>query len=142
MNGTVALDWIRQRKQFARGDFARMQHQQEFLKAVMDKAASSGTLTNPAKLNSFLKAVTAAVTVDKDFSLTDMAVQFRNLRGNNLTFITSPNKGSETISGQSVVVADREKALALYKAIAADKMTEWLTANPANPAKPSTGASG
>ena len=26
------------------------------------KAASTGTLTNPAKLNSFLKAVTAAVT--------------------------------------------------------------------------------
>jgi LCP family protein required for cell wall assembly len=139
MNGTVALDWIRQRKQFARGDFARMQHQQEFLKAIMDKAASSGTLTNPAKLNSFLKAVTAAVTVDKDFSLTDIAVQFRNLRGTNLTFLTSPNKGSQTISGQSVVVADREKALALYKAIAADKMTEWLTANPV---KPSTGASG
>ena len=139
MNGTVALDWIRQRKQFARGDFARMQHQQEFLKAIMDKAASTGTLTNPSKLNSFLKAVTAAVTVDNDFSLTDMAVQFRNLRGENLTFITSPNKGSETISGQSVVVADREKALALYKAIAADKMAEWLTTNKA---KPSAGANG
>jgi anionic cell wall polymer biosynthesis LytR-Cps2A-Psr (LCP) family protein len=116
-----------------------MQHQQEFLKAVMDKAASSGTLTNPAKLNSFLKAVTAAVTVDKDFSLTDMAVQFRNLRGNNLTFLTSPNKGSETISGQSVVVADREKALALYKAIAADKMSDWLTTNQP---KPSSSAKG
>jgi LCP family protein required for cell wall assembly len=139
MNGTVALDWIRQRKQFARGDFARMQHQQEFLKAIMDKAASSGTLSNPSKLNKFLKAVTAAVTVDNDFSLTDIAVQFRNLRGQNLTFITSPNKGSETIAGQSVVVADREKALALYKAIAADKMSEWLTTNQA---KPSTGASG
>jgi len=139
MNGTVALDWIRQRKQFPRGDFARMQHQQEFLKAIMDKAASTGTLSNPSKLNSFLKAVTAAVTVDQDFSLTDMAVQFRNLRGQNLTFLTSPNKGSETISGQSVVVADREKALALYKAIAADKMTEWLTANQA---KPPTNANG
>ena len=70
-----------------------MRHQQEFLKALMDKAASSGTLTNPAKLNGFLKAVTAAVTADKDFSLTDMAVQFRSLRGENLTFITSPNNG-------------------------------------------------
>jgi LCP family protein required for cell wall assembly len=133
MNGAQALDWIRQRKQFARGDFARMQHQQDFLKALMDKAASSGTLTNPSKLNSFLKSVTAAVTVDNDFSLTDMAVQFRNLRGENLTFITSPNKGSETIAGQSVVVADREKALALYQAISADKMTEWLTANGPKP---------
>ena len=93
MNGDQALDWVRQRKQFARGDFARMQHQQEFLKALMDKASSSGALTNPSKLNNFLKAVTAAVTVDKDFSLTDMAVQFRGLRGNNLTFITMPQQG-------------------------------------------------
>jgi anionic cell wall polymer biosynthesis LytR-Cps2A-Psr (LCP) family protein len=131
MDGAQALDWIRQRKQFPRGDFDRMRHQQEFLKALMDKAASTGTLTNPAKLNNFLKAVTAAVTVDNDFSLTDMAVQFRNLRGDNLTFITSPNKGSETIAGQSVVVSDKEKALALYEAMSADKMSEWMSANKA-----------
>jgi LCP family protein required for cell wall assembly len=129
MNGEQALDWIRQRKQFARGDFARMQHQQEFLKALMDKAASSGTITNPGKLNSFLKAVTSAVTVDNDFSLVDTAAEFRGIRGDNLTFITSPNGGSETISGQSVVVSDREKALALYKAMAADEMDAWMAAN-------------
>jgi LCP family protein required for cell wall assembly len=123
MDGAQALDWIRQRKQFPQGDFARMRHQQEFLRALMDKAASTGTLSNPAKLNSFLKAVTAAVTVDNDFSLTDLAVQFRNLRGSNLTFLTSPNKGSDTIAGQSVVVSDREKALALYQAMGADKMS-------------------
>ena len=58
-------------------------------------------------------------------------MQFRNLRGENLTFLTSPNKGSQTIAGQSVVVSDREKALALYKAMAADKMTEWMAANQA-----------
>ncbi|WP_212992331.1 LCP family protein [Actinoplanes auranticolor] len=127
MNGAEALDWIRQRKQFARGDFARMQHQQDFLKALMDKAASTGTLSNPGKLNDFLKATTSAITADQDFSLTDMALQFRSLRGENLTFITSPNLGSQTISGQSVVVSDREKALALYKAMAADKMDEWMT---------------
>src|SRR3954454_14270822 len=101
MNGDQALDWIRQRKQFALGDFARMQHQQQFLKALMEKAASSGTLTNPGKLDSFLKAVTKAVTVDQAFSLTDMAVQFRDLRSDNLTFITSPNKGGANIAGQS-----------------------------------------
>jgi LCP family protein required for cell wall assembly len=140
MDGAQALDWIRQRKQFPQGDFARMRHQQEFLKALMNKAASSGTLTNPARMNDFLKAVTAAVTVDNGFSLTDMALQFRSLRGENLTFITSPNRGSETIGGQSVVVSDREKALALYDAMAADKMSEWMAANQAK--KPSTQAGG
>jgi LCP family protein required for cell wall assembly len=139
MNGAEALDWIRQRKQFARGDFARMQHQQEFLKALMDKAAGTGTLSNPAKLNDFLKATTSAITADQDFSLTDMALQFRSLRGENLTFITSPNLGSQTISGQSVVVADREKALALYKAIAADKMDEWMTSTKTKPSSQANG---
>ncbi|WP_127499081.1 LCP family protein [Actinoplanes solisilvae] len=129
MNGDQALDWVRQRKQFARGDFARMQHQQDFLKALMDKAASGGTISNPAKLNAFLKSVTKAVTVDHDFSLTDMAVEMRGVRGSDLTFITSPNKGSDTIAGQSVVVSDKEKALALYKAMAADKMDEWMASN-------------
>ncbi|SBT49509.1 LCP family protein [Micromonospora auratinigra] len=129
MDGAEALDWVRQRKQFPDGDFARMRHQQEFLKALMDKAASTGTLSNPKKLNDFLKAVTAAATVDKDFSVTDMALEFRNLRGDNLTFLTSPNLGGQDVDGQSVVVSDREKALAMYQAIAADKMADWVKAD-------------
>ena len=96
---------------------------------MLDKAASSGTLTDPGKLNAFLKSATAAVTVDQDFSLSDMAVQFRDLRGGNLTFITSPNKGSDTINGQSVVVSDKDKAIALYQAVKDDKMSAWMAAN-------------
>lgn len=129
MSGAEALDWVRQRKQFPDGDFARMRHQQEFLKALMDKAASTGTLSNPKKLNDFLKAVTAAVTVDQDFSVTDMALEFRSLRGKNLTFLTSPNLGGRDVDGQSVVVSDREKALAMYKAIVSDTMGDWVKAN-------------
>ncbi|WP_117668208.1 LCP family protein [Micromonospora sp. MW-13] len=129
MNGAEALDWIRQRKQFPDGDFARMRHQQEFLKALMDKAASTGTLTKPKKLNAFLQSVTDAVTVDQGFSLVDMALQFRSLRGENLIFVTSPNSGSETINGESVVVSDREKALTMYQAMSADTMADWVKAN-------------
>lgn len=129
MNGAEALDYVRQRKQFPDGDFARMRHQQAFLRALMDKAASSGTLTNPAKLNAFLKATTKAVTVDEDFSVMDMAIQFRKLRGQDLQFLTSPHNGSQTINGESVVVSNREEALAMYQAMAADKMDAWVQAN-------------
>lgn len=138
MDGAEALDWIRQRKQFPDGDFARMRHQQEFLRALMDKAASTGTLTNPKKLHDFLQSVTDAVTVDQGFSLMDMAVQFRNLRGENLTFVTSPHVGSQTINGESVVVSDREKALAMYRAMAGDTMADWVKANQ----KPAAGDGG
>lgn len=136
MKGNQALDWIRQRKQFPDGDFARMRHQQEFLKALMDKAASSGTLANPLKLKAFLEAVSRAVTVDRDFRLVDMAWQFKGLRGENLTFLTSPNKGSQTVGGESVVVSEREKAIGLYQAMTRDKMIDWYTTNASPPPKP------
>ena len=56
-NGEEALDYVRQRYQFPDGDFARMRHQQEFMKALLDKAVSTGTVTNPKKLNAFLQAL-------------------------------------------------------------------------------------
>ena len=38
MDGETALDYSRQRKQFADGDFARIRHQQQVIKAILDKA--------------------------------------------------------------------------------------------------------
>jgi len=130
LNGVEALDYIRQRYQFPDGDFARMRHQQQFLKALMDKAASTGTLTNPGKLNAFLTSVADAMTVDQGFSLLSMAIQFRNLRSNDLVFMTSPHKGTDNIDGQSVVVSDKTKALALFDAVAHDTVGDWLAKNP------------
>src|SRR5207248_8876247 len=40
LNGAEALDYIRQRYQFPDGDISRERHQQQFLKAILDKAAS------------------------------------------------------------------------------------------------------
>jgi LCP family protein required for cell wall assembly len=134
LGGAEALDYVRQRKQFPDGDFARMRHQQQFLKALMDKAASSGTLGNPLKLNSFLKSVTKAMTVDNDFSLASTALAFRDIRSSDLTFMVSPNVGSQTINGESVVVSDKTRALALYQAVAADTVGAWVAQNAA--AKP------
>jgi LCP family protein required for cell wall assembly len=134
LNGDEALDYARQRYQFADGDFARMRHQQQMMKAIMDKGASSGTLSNPAKLNGFLKAITKAMTVDKDFSLADMAVQFHGIRSENLTFLVSPHlQATQTIGGESVVVQDKAKATALYDAVRNDKMLDWTAQNGPTP---------
>jgi LCP family protein required for cell wall assembly len=139
-NGDEALDYARQRYQFADGDFARMRHQQQMMRAIMDKAVSSGTITNPVKLDAFLKATTKALTVDKGFSLVDMAVQFHGIRGENLTFLTSPHLGSQTIGGESVVVPDKAKATALYDAVRTDKVDDWVAQNNASPAPSSSGS--
>ena len=63
-----------------------------------------------------------------------MGVQFRSLRGDDLDFMTSPHLGSQDIDGESVVVSDREKASALYDAMARDRMDEWARANSPSPA--------
>jgi LCP family protein required for cell wall assembly len=128
-NGSEALDYVRQRKQFPDGDFARMRHQQMLLKAMLDKATSAGVLANPGKLNAFLQTLTKAVTVDQDFALTDMVLQFRSMSSDKLTFLTSPNQGSAMRDGESVVLSDKEKALALYDAMAKDQMEAYVTAH-------------
>ncbi|NUT02507.1 MAG: LytR family transcriptional regulator [Hamadaea sp.] len=128
-DGAEALDYVRQRKQFPDGDFARMRHQQALLKAMLDKATSAGVMANPGKLNAFLQTLTKAVTVDKDFALTDMVLQFRSMSSDKLTFLTSPNLGSATRDGESVVLSDKTKALALYDAMAKDTMEAYVTAN-------------
>jgi LCP family protein required for cell wall assembly len=125
LDGAAALDYVRQRYQFAEGDFARMRHQQQFMKALIDRAASSNTLSNPLKLNAFLTSVTAAMTVDKSFSLVDTAFEFRSLRGDDLVFMVTPHLGSQTVDGASVVVPDKAKATALYKAVKDDAMSTW-----------------
>ncbi|MFC4041969.1 LCP family protein [Dactylosporangium siamense] len=146
LNGDEALDYARQRYQFPDGDFARMRHQQQMMKAILDKAVSSGTVSSPTKLNAFLKAITKAMTVDKDFSLADMALQFRSLRSDDLTFLVSPHDGSKKINGEDVVVPNEEKANALYTAMRTDKMADWAATNAPKPAasgssQPSTKAS-
>src|SRR2546421_5179442 len=139
LNGAEALDYIRQRYQFPDGDISRERHQQQFLKAIMDKAASSGTLPNPGKLTSFLNAVTKAMTVDTDFSLKDMTLKIHNLRGNDLTFMTSPFSGFGQVGNESVVLSDRTKAAALYDAVAKDTVAPYLASASSKPSPTSGG---
>jgi LCP family protein required for cell wall assembly len=126
LDGAEALDYVRQRYQFADGDFSRERHQREFLQALLDRAASIGTLSNPVRLHSFLQAVTKSVTVDEDFDLVKIGLELRDLRREDLTFLGSPSAGTGRKSGQSVVLPDTAKASALYQAVADDTVHEFL----------------
>ncbi|MGN9803953.1 LCP family protein [Micromonospora sp. L32] len=128
MDGETALDYSRQRKQFADGDFARIRHQQQVIKAILDKAASGGILTSPGKLNDFVKASSAAVSVDEGMSLLDMATDLRGLRGGNLAFFTSPTRGTGQVGTESVVFADTDKVRSFYDAVRRDAVPEIVAA--------------
>lgn len=130
LNGEEALDYVRQRYQFADGDFTRMRNQQQFLRALMDKATSRETMTNPARLHGFLQAMTSTVTVDNELSLLNVAWKFRQLRSDNLTFMTTPHAGTGMIGGESVVLSDDAAAAELFTAVREDRITDWVQANP------------
>ncbi|MEU4240731.1 LCP family protein [Actinoplanes sp. NPDC026619] len=120
MDGAAALDYARERYSFKDGDFARIRHQQQVIKAILDKASSSGTMSSPSRINSFLKATTDTVSVDKDLNMLSMATQLRHLGSGNLNFYTSPSAGTGMIGDQSVVKPDKAKAKALYAAVRKD----------------------
>ncbi|MFD2764419.1 LCP family protein [Micromonospora eburnea] len=128
LDGAAALDYARERYAFADGDFARIRHQQQVIKAILDKAASGGTLSNPAKLNAFVKATSNAVSVDKSLSILDFATELRHLRSGNLSFFTCPTKGTGRVGDQSVVFADKAKAKVLFDAVRRDSVADVLQA--------------
>jgi len=130
MDGAMALDYSRQRKQFADGDFTRIQHQHQVINAVLDKATSTGTITDLAKLNGFLTATATSVTVDTTLSPLNLAWALRGINSSGITFVTSPSGDTPTIGGQSVVLPDEAKAKELWQAVAADTVAQWLAENP------------
>src|SRR6266508_4116062 len=101
--------------------------------ALMKKATDTGTLTNLPRLKAFLDAVSKAIVVDKDFSLADMALQFRNIKGENMTFMVSPHNGSQIVNGEDVVVSDKAKASSLYDAVSKDTVETWIAEHAPSP---------
>ncbi|NUR96525.1 MAG: LCP family protein [Kribbellaceae bacterium] len=130
MDGATALDYARQRYQFSDGDFTRIAHQHQVIKAVMDKAVSTGTVTDLAKLHSFLSATASAVTVDDTLSPLNLAWALRSITSSDVTFVTNPSAGTPTVDGESVVLSDESKSPELWQAVANDTVTEWVAANP------------
>lgn len=130
LSGEEALDYLRQRYQFSDGDFTRMRNQQQFLRSLLDRATSAEVLSDPRRLDAFLRTLTATLTVDEDFSLARVGWAARHLRGDRLTFLTSPHAGAGNVDGQSVVRPDDAAAAELYAAVRQDRVADWVQAHP------------
>jgi len=65
LNGTTALEYVRAREfDPAQGDLGRIQRQQTFMAAMLNKAESAGVLLNIPRLIGFLDAVASSLTTD------------------------------------------------------------------------------
>lgn len=123
LNGSQALGYVRSRK-FATGDLERVQHQRQFLAALLSKVASPGVLINPFKSIPLGYNAVDALTVDKGSHVWDvvtLGLALRDAGGGKGVTLTVPVSGFSNESGAgSVVLWDRTKALQLFTALKND----------------------
>ncbi|MEV5825825.1 LCP family protein [Spirillospora sp. NPDC052242] len=137
VKGEKALGYVRARYSLGNGsDLGRIERQQKFMAAVVDKALSSDVLTDPAQTYDFLKAATDSITTDDEFGLSDMRKLAEGLRGmsaGQVRFVTVPVEGYKPDPNR--VQWNDELADPMFEAIRHD---DKLPAAPAAPvdAKP------
>jgi LCP family protein required for cell wall assembly len=124
LNGAQALGYVRSRK-FANGDLERVQHQRQFLSALLSKVASPGTLVNPFKSIPLGYDAVDALTVDKGthiWDLLSLGTALRDAGGTKGYTLTVPISGfaNEGAVG-SVVLWNRAEALQLFAALKNDQ---------------------
>ncbi|WP_345771124.1 LCP family protein [Geodermatophilus normandii] len=110
LDGDQARWYLGQRYGLEGGDFDRVRRQQQFVEAVFTQLFSSGTLTDPGRLDAALLAVTSAVAVDDTLSNADLlslAYSLRDLRPESVDSFTAPVLGTGTEGPASVVYLDQ-----------------------------------
>jgi hypothetical protein len=93
-----------------------------------------GTMRNPVKLTRTLSALTQNLTVDEEWNSGDMralALSLRGTQAEDVTFMTAPVAGTETVPGLgSVVRLDELKAKELFTAMKRDTMERYVEKYP------------
>lgn len=83
-DGATALSFSRMRYADANGDFGRNERQRQVISAIVSKASSRSTLTNPSKVSAMADAGLSALTVDNKtnpYTLLSMALAFKDATG-------------------------------------------------------------
>ena len=140
LKGNEALQYVRTRYGLINGDFDRIARQQNFLRALMKKMLSKGTMANPITLTETLTALTANLTVDAEWNAGDMralALSMRGISSKNVTFMTIPVAGTSTDPTYgSVVNIDKAKSEELFTSLKADTISQYLKKYPDAALKP------
>lgn len=118
LDGAQALGFVRARYFDPSADLGRMKRQQQFLGAMFNQATSPAVLINPPRLFTFLNSAAGSITVDEDFSNSEMwniMGKLRSVSPSAISFQTIP-VGQDLNAGGvgSVVVWDEQKSQELF----------------------------
>ncbi|MFI5680899.1 LCP family protein [Streptomyces cellulosae] len=126
LRGGPALQYVRARHVDGASDLSRMQRQQLFLAALIERATSSGILLNPMKFRDVARAVLGSVRADKGFGtaeLLDLGRAMRNFSPSSSEFTTVPigQMGYAVKGVGSTLKWDTAKAGRLFRSLRDDR---------------------
>jgi LCP family protein required for cell wall assembly len=143
-----ALDLIRQRKGWdwdsdweegRGGDYGRQAMQQQAIKSLLREFKAQGFHTDPTKLTEILEGFGNSLTLDKpdEWSITDLAMNLRDVDPESMTSIQVPSTPDETyLGGERVDIVmthegeEQIAADALWEALQNDTLDQWITQYP------------
>jgi LCP family protein required for cell wall assembly len=128
VNGGQALEYVRERAAFRVSDYQRVRNQQAFLKGLMSEVLNAETLTNPARISALVEDVSPYVSVDSGFDfpfIASLAFELRDVRVDDVSFMTLPTTGTGTRRGQSVVLLDQVELAKIVAALRANAFSAY-----------------
>ncbi|WP_181431210.1 LCP family protein [Curtobacterium sp. MCBD17_021] len=130
LDGAEALTFVRERYAFADADHTRVRNQQAFIRGLLEKVLSQGTLTDPGALQQFVTSTSEYLSVDPGLTfgaVVDLGWSLRSVRPQDLETFTLPTAGGGTSpDGQDYVEVDRGELTALTIALRSDDVDGWL----------------
>jgi LCP family protein required for cell wall assembly len=143
LDGEQALGYVRARKSLGDGsDTDRMDRQQKFLGALVNKVQSNDVLLNPVKLYPLLDAATSSLTTDPDLAnlrgLYELVRGLRDIPTEHVQFLTVPRESYVyNANRDQLVEPEAEKLFARLRADAPVAVTKGV---PEEGGKPGVGA--
>ena len=103
-------------------DYGRIYRQNNFIKAMINRAKN---IYNPLKLNSLLSSIPEGITLDSNFSLSNLValdVKFHKFNSSAMASYTLPVAGTSNVNLGSVLIVKQPEAQALLLRIFGDSL--------------------
>jgi len=124
-SGRKAVRFVRSRHSVEGGDLGRIQNQQKFMAAAIDKITSVDTLLHLSRIQELQGVLKKNITVDQStglFDLLRMGQRFRAFNPAQFEAYTAPNLGIGTAAnGLSIVVPDMPAMRVMFEALAREE---------------------
>ncbi|MFI6423313.1 LCP family protein [Streptomyces sp. NPDC050842] len=147
LDGGQALQYVRSRHIDGAADIGRMQRQQKFLAALIDRVTSGGVLLNPVRFRAMATTMLSSVRADEDFGTDQLLALAKAMRGftpASSEFVSVPiGDMSFPVKGiGSTVKWDAAKAQKLFQALREDRPLAPASQKPASSGSSSGSSSG